>query len=145
VLGSGWVGSRLEIPLSRLHANVSLAEEILLENSGQRTELTDETKAFRASGKPTEELFAEASAIQHQFKVGGWILGGFIGLILCLKLINLFMRRRQSEYYVDKGTCLSCGRCFSYCPYEQVRLGIITPKEAEKMGSKEVKIKQFRA
>jgi polyferredoxin len=145
VFGSGWIGSRLEIPLSRLHANVSLAEEILLENSGQRTELTDETKAFRASGKPTEELFAEASAIQRQFKVGGWILGGFIGLILCLKLINLFMRRRQSEYYVDKGTCLSCGRCFSYCPYEQVRLGIITPAEAEKMGSKEVKIKQFRA
>lgn len=145
VFGSGWVGSRLEIPLSRLHSTVSLAEEILLENSGQRTELTDETKAFRASGKPTEGLFAEANAIQHEFKVGGWILGGFIGLVLCLKLINLFMRRRQSEYEVDKGTCLSCGRCFSYCPYEQVRLGIITPKEAEQMGSKEVKIKQFRA
>jgi ferredoxin len=145
VFGSGWVGSRLEIPLSRLHSTVSLAEEILLENSGQRTVLTDETKAFRAAGKPTEELFADASAIQHEFKVGGWILGGFIGLVLCLKLINLFMRRRQSEYDIDKGTCLSCGRCFAYCPYEQVRLGIITPKEAEKMGSKEVKIKQFRA
>jgi len=145
VFGSGWVGSRLEIPLSRLHATVSLAEEILLENSGQRTELTDKTKAFRASGKPTEELYAEASAIQHEFKVGGWILGGFIGLILCLKLINLFMRRRQLEYDVDKGTCLSCGRCFAYCPYEQVRLGIITPKEAEEMVSKEVRIKQFRA
>jgi ferredoxin len=145
VFGSGWVGSRLDIPMSRLHSNVSLAEEILLENSGQRTELTDETKAFRGTGKPTEELFAEASAIQRQFKVGGWILGGFIGLVLCLKLINLFMRRRQSEYGIDKGTCLSCGRCFAYCPFEQVRLGVITPAEAEKMGSGEVKIKQFRA
>jgi NosR/NirI family nitrous oxide reductase transcriptional regulator len=145
VFGSGWIGSRLDIPLSRLHSTVYLAEEILLENSGQRTEMTDETKAFRASGKPTEELFNEASAIRHQFKVGGWIFGGFIGLVLCLKLITLFMRRRQLEYDVDKGTCLSCGRCFAYCPFEQVRLGIITPEEAEEMGSKEVRIKQFRA
>ncbi len=145
VFSSGWIGSRLDIPLSRLHSTVSLAEEILLENSGQRTEMTDETKAFRASGKPTEELFTEASAIRRQFKMGGWIFGGFIGLVLCLKLISLFVRRRQKEYDVDKGTCFSCGRCFAYCPFEQVRLGLITPEEAEKMGSKEVRIKQFRA
>jgi ferredoxin len=145
VFGSGWIGSRLEIPLSRLHSTVSLAEEILLENSGNRTEMTDETKAFRATGKPTEELFTEASVIQHQFKVGGWIFGGFIGLVLCLKLIGLFLRRRQLEYDVDKGTCLSCGRCFAYCPFEQVRLGLITPEEAEKMGTRDVRIKQFRA
>ena len=145
LLGSGWIGSRLYAPLSRGHATVSLAEEIILENSGKRTEMTNATKAFRASGKPTEELFAEASSIQHNFKVGGWIVGGFIGLILCLKLIGLFMRKRQLEYDVDKGKCLSCGRCFAYCPYEQVRLGIITPEEAEKLGSREVKPKQFRA
>jgi len=145
LLGSGWIGSRLEIPLSRLHSTVTLAEEILLENSGQRKEMTDETKAFRSSGKPTEELFNEASSIQHRFKVGGWIFGGFIGLVICLKLISLFMRRKQLEYDVDKGTCLSCGRCFAYCPFEQVRLGIITQEKAEEMGSKEVRIKQFRA
>jgi ferredoxin len=122
-----------------------LAEEIQLENSGRRTEMTDKTKAFRASGKPTEELFAEAGAIRHKFKVGGWILGGFVGLVFCLKLISQIIRRRQLEYDVDKGTCLSCGRCFAYCPYEQVRLGIITPEEAEEMGAREVRIKQFRA
>jgi polyferredoxin len=145
LFGSGWISSRLYAPLSRGHATVSLAEEILLENSGERTEMTDVTKAFRASGKPTEELFAEASSIQQKFRVGGWIAGGFIGLVLCLKLIGLFMRKRQLEYDVDKGKCLSCGRCFAYCPYEQVRLGIITPEEAEKLGTKEVKPKQFRA
>ncbi|MFX1402813.1 MAG: 4Fe-4S binding protein, partial [Promethearchaeota archaeon] len=145
MFGSGWIGSRLDIPLSRLHSTVSLAEEILLENSGKRTEMTDKTKAFRASGKPTEELFAEAGVIRHKFKVGGWILGGFVGLVFCLKLISQIIRRRQLEYDVDKGMCLSCGRCFAYCPYEQVRLGIITPEEAEEMGAREVRIKQFRA
>ena len=145
VLGSGWIGSSLNVPLSRLHATVSLAEEILLENSGQRTEMSDETTAFRASGKPTEELFAEAQSIRQQFRRGGWILGGFVGLVLCLKLIGLFSRRRQLEYDVDKGTCQSCGRCFSYCPYEQVRLGLLTQEEADRLGTGEKKIKQFRA
>jgi ferredoxin len=145
VFGSGWIGSRLDIPLSRLHPDVSLAEEILLENSGRRTEMTDKTKAFRASGKPTEELFAEARSIQVQFRKRGWILGGFIGLVLSLKLISLFIRRRQLEYDIDKGTCLSCGRCFAYCPYEQVRLGLMTPEELKELDRRDVRVKQFRA
>lgn len=145
LIGTGWIGSRLNIPLSSQHFTVSLAEEILLENSGKRTEMTDATTAFRAAGKPTEELFEEARIIQDKFKVGGWIVGGFIGLIIWIKLINAFIRRKQPEYYIDTGMCLSCARCFSYCPYEQVRLGIITPEEADKLGTRKVKIKQFRA
>lgn len=145
VFGSGWIGSRLDTSLSSLHPTVSLAEEVLMENAGKRTEMSDATKAFRAAGKPSEELFAEARSIQIQFRKGGWILGGFVGLILCLKLMSLFIRRRQLEYDVDKGTCLSCGRCFAYCPYEQVRLGLMTPEELEKLDRREVRIKQFRA
>lgn len=145
LIGTGWIGSRLNIPLSSQHFTVSLAEEILLENSGKRTEMTDATTAFRAAGKPTEELFEEARIIQDKFKVGGWIVGAFIGLIIWIKLVNLFIRRKQPEYYIDTGMCLSCARCFSYCPYEQVRLGVITPEEADKLGTREVKIKQFRA
>ncbi len=133
VVSSGWVISRLYIPLSRQHFTVSLAEEIQLENSGKRTETTDETKAFRASGKLTEELFAEARVIQHKFKIGGWILGGFLGFIFCLKLINLTIYRRQIEYNTDTGTCFSCARCFSYCPVEQVRLGKMDPDELIKL------------
>jgi polyferredoxin len=145
VFVSGWIGSRLDIPLSRLHPTVSLAEEVLLENAGKRTEMSDATKAFRATGKPSEELFAEASAIQQKFRLGGWVLGGFVGLVLCLKLVGLFIRRRQLEYDVDKGTCLSCGRCFAYCPYEQVRLGLMTPEELKELDRRDVQIKQFRA
>ncbi len=145
VIASGWIGSRLDIPLSRLHPTVSLAEEVLLENSGKRTEMTDATKAFRASGKPSEELFAEATSVRLLFRRGGWIFGGFIGLILCLKLISFFIRTKQLEYDVDKGMCLSCGRCFAYCPYEQVRLGLMTPEELNELDRRETKIKQFRA
>jgi len=138
VVGSGWVVSRLYVPLSRQHFTVSLAEEILQEDSGLRRETSDRTRSFRATGKPTDSLVAEALDIQKKFKLGGWILGGFLGLIFCLKLIGLSIQKRRAEYAIDTGTCLSCGRCFIYCPYEQVRLGIISPEEIPeiKPGSK---------
>ena len=131
VFGSGWAVSRLNDAFSRAHPTVSLAEEILLENSGQRTEMTDTTRAFRATGKLSEELFVEAEVVQKQMKTGGWFLGGFLGLIICLKLIGLAVRKQRDEYTIDSGSCLSCGRCFAYCPYEQVRLGLIAPDEVE--------------
>ncbi|MFC1553687.1 4Fe-4S binding protein [candidate division KSB1 bacterium] len=133
VLSSGWVVSRMHIPLSSKHAVVSLAEEIQLENSGKRIETTDETDAFRSSGKLTEELFAEAKIIQNNFRIGGWILGGFLGFIIFLKLINLTIFRRQIEYNADTGSCLSCARCFSYCPVELVRRGKMDPDELIKL------------
>jgi NAD-dependent dihydropyrimidine dehydrogenase PreA subunit len=131
VFGGGWVVSRLHAPLSQQHFTVSLAREIQLENSGQRKETTEHTRAFRASGKPTEELFSEAAAIQSRIKTGGWILGGFLGLVIALKLIGLSIVNKKEEYAIDTGTCLSCARCFKYCPFEQVRLGIITPEEID--------------
>jgi ferredoxin len=116
VLASGWAGSLLHVPLSKSHFTVMLAEQIKLQDTGKLTEATDETDAFRASGKPTSELYAEAWDIQRKFKIGGWILGGFLGLVIMLKLINLSVARKQEIYETDRGTCFSCGRCFSYCP-----------------------------
>ena len=80
-----------------------------------------------------EELFAEAKIIRNRFKTGGWILGLFLGFVVCAKLIGLTIFRRQTEYTTNTGTCLSCARCFSYCPIEQVRLGNMAPEEALKL------------
>lgn len=134
VLGGGWIVSRLDVSLSSQNFTVALAEQILLEERGESVELTEETKAYRASGKPRMELFREAETVQEKFRLGGWLLGGFIGLILALKYLNLSVLRRRLEYEIDTGTCLSCGRCFSYCPFEHVRLGLITPEEAHALG-----------
>jgi ferredoxin len=131
--GGGWIGSRLHVPLSRAHVTVSLAEDIMAGKPGHPSDLTDPITAFRASGKPIAELYAEAGAIQGRFRTGGWFLGGFIGLILGLKMISLSTRRRQLEYDVDTANCLSCGRCFLYCPYEQERRGLIGPEELEEI------------
>lgn len=129
VAGSGWVVSRLDVPLSRKHFTVSLAEEIRRENMGAVTETTDETEAFRASETTVEELYAEARAIRRSFRIGGWLLGGFLGLVVWAKILGLTGYRRDDTYTPDPVDCLSCGRCFSYCPVEQVRRGTITPAE----------------
>ena len=141
----GWIGSRLDVPLSRLHPKVSLAEIVLQENAGRQPVVTDPLKAFKASGKPTEELMSEAAALRRKFRTGGWILGGFVGFMVWVELTGLFIRKRRPEYEMDRGACLSCGRCFAYCPYEQVRLGRMTPEEVRKLDRREIKPKQFRA
>lgn len=116
---AGWAISSMNVPLSRLHPTVSLAEEIAMEDNGLRTETTVETRTFRATGKPTAALFAEAREIQRKVRRGGWLLGAFLGLVFSLKVMNLYVIRRRDEYDVDHGECLSCARCFRYCPVDK--------------------------
>jgi ferredoxin len=116
VAAGAWIGSRLGEPLSKGHFTVSLAEAIVLEEAGLRSESSDETDAFRATGVPIETLLSDARSIQDRFRVGGGVMGAFFALIFSVKLINLNIRRRYDEYSADTGTCLSCGRCFAYCP-----------------------------
>ena len=118
VIAGGWGVSQMHIPLSRQHFTVSLAEEIRMENSGARAETTEITRTFRASGQPTTDLLAQADMIVSRFYTGSWLLGGFLGLVIALKLIGLSIRKKRIEYSADNGDCLSCGRCFSYCPFE---------------------------
>jgi len=133
IAGSGWAFSKLSVPLSSQHFTVALAERIQAENSGGISTTTEETDAFRASGKTMEVLFSEALIIQHKFRIGGWILGGFLGFIFSMKLIGLSIYRRNNDYTTDTGNCFSCARCFSYCPVEQVRLGNMDPDEVLKI------------
>ena len=119
---SGWSFSKLSIPLSRNHYIVKVAEQIRLEDTGQTTITTESSDAFRGTGMPTTELYNQAAHIQAQFKTGSWILGAFLAFIIMSKLINLTLWRRRIDYEPDKGTCVSCGRCFKYCPKEHERL-----------------------
>ena len=44
-----------------------------------------------------------------------------MGLILGVSLVGLSLRRTRLDYEPDRARCMSCGRCFSYCPREQWR------------------------
>lgn len=122
VISCGWIGSAFRPVTSRVHATVRLADRIYLEETGQAEDTTDASAAFRATGKEVKDLYAEALDIQGSFGVGGWFFGGFVGLVIGLKLIGLSIRRQRTDYEADRASCLACGRCFEYCPKEQVRL-----------------------
>ena len=72
-----------------------------------------------ASGKTMETLVEEAKAKRHEFYIGSWILGGFIGLVIGLTLLNQVVYRRKEDYTPNKGDCYSCARCIDYCPVDR--------------------------
>ncbi|MHC4114866.1 MAG: 4Fe-4S binding protein [Planctomycetota bacterium] len=119
-------------PASRLHATIRLAERIHGEDTGQVEGTTDASLAFRATGKESQGLYDEASAIRDNFALGGVLFGGFVGMVTGLKLIGLSVRRQRDDYEADRAGCVACGRCFEYCPKERVRLKRI--KEAKEAG-----------
>ena len=121
ILFGGWAGSSLKNTTSRAHAMVRLAERIRLEETGQVEGTTDASDAFRTTGSETADLYQDATAIREKFGFGGWIFGGFIGLVIGLKLIASSIWRQRNDYEADRASCLACGRCYEYCPVEHKR------------------------
>lgn len=118
VLLAGWIVSYAGPSFSRAHFTVRLAEQIVLEDADSSIAATDASQAFRDSGQSKETLFVEARAIRNRFTWAAWILGGFIGLVVCGKVIHLSFFKKRTDYEIDNASCLACGRCFEYCPVE---------------------------
>ncbi len=116
--GAG-LGYGLAVPLSQVHPDVRLAERIRLEETGKVEGTTDASDAFRNTGRPTGELYAEAIELRKRYAWLGDLLGGWVGLVVAVKLVSLSIRRKREEYAPDPAFCVSCGRCFDYCPSEQ--------------------------
>lgn len=112
------IGGLLKEPLSRMHPTVALAERIAGEELGRYETTTVASAAFRSSDTPNEELFAQAVALKSRFATAGRWFGAFVGLIIGCKLIAVSILRKRTDYEPDRGTCLSCGRCFKYCPVQ---------------------------
>jgi NosR/NirI family nitrous oxide reductase transcriptional regulator len=116
VLIGGYTGSKFHENLALVNPKIHVAREVLSLEKDTTSILSEDVKAFKTSGKSTEELYIEAKSILSDFYIGGWILGGFIGLIFGLTLARVSIFRYRTDYEPNKGTCLSCARCFDYCP-----------------------------
>ncbi len=126
-----WLGPSLSVPLSQMDPTVRLAEEVRLDETGKLGETTDAVDAFYESGQPVIELYREAIERRGRFAWAGRLLGVWVGLVIGAKLVHLSIRRRRDEYVPDRAGCVSCGRCFWYCPGEQARLGLIEDVSAK--------------
>lgn len=118
----GWSVSKLGPTMSRTHPAIRLAQQIYAEDTGKITETTDAATAFRSTGEKTDRMYLRATEIIEKFRVGGWLLGIFLGMVVGAKLIRYSIRWREPDYQADRAGCVACGRCFEYCPREHVRL-----------------------
>ncbi|MBA4387929.1 MAG: 4Fe-4S ferredoxin [Verrucomicrobia bacterium] len=117
-----WAGSRLDVPLSALNIKVRIAERVAMEDAGMVSGTTLESDSFRSTDQQNKEIFNESAALRRKLGMGGWLFGGFVGLVICSRLLGLSLHRTRKDYEPDRVTCLSCARCFMNCPKEHERL-----------------------
>ena len=127
VCGGVWLGRRLSDTASLLHPTVALANRFV-RDGGVPTPYTGpssaEQLAIERARQAPDDLLIQAAAIRTKFKPATTIFGGWVGLIVGLKLISLSVRRKQTDYEPDAGACLACARCFETCPNELARRGL---------------------
>jgi NosR/NirI family transcriptional regulator, nitrous oxide reductase regulator len=112
----GFLGSRIHETLALVNSKVRLAKTVSDPAKMMEQPETFEVKAFRSSGKSASQVYSEASIILKQFYTGGWLFGGFIGLVFGMLIAGRMMTRYRTDYIPNKGTCFSCARCVDYCP-----------------------------
>lgn len=152
VVGGLLLGGWVSPSLARVSPVVRLSERVALEDAGRTEDAAargavargaaeggavgmtagqkgsadqgdaERSAAWRATGRPAAELHARAADVRAAYGVGAAALGAFLGLAVGIKLIQAVMRRRSGDYEVHRSSCLSCGRCFFYCPQEHARL-----------------------
>jgi ferredoxin len=127
IAGGGFVGWYFSGTASLLHPTVNLARQFVQERA-RTIPYTDANSAAqlaieRARQTP-DELLSEAAAIRKRFEPATTIFGGWLGLVVGLKLVSLSLRRKRTDYEPDSGACMACARCFESCPNELMRRGI---------------------
>lgn len=116
VCGGVLVGAQLSEAAAKLHPTVRLSERLAAERLGLVEGSDDASDAFRNTGRPEAELHAEAEQRRGQIRIATALFGGWVGLVIGIKLLHLSIRRRRTDYTADPSACFACGRCFKYCP-----------------------------
>ncbi|HZR18835.1 MAG TPA: 4Fe-4S binding protein [Verrucomicrobiae bacterium] len=128
--------------MARVHPTVALAERYLQEKDSPAKigVLSPDDLALERARQHPDELLNQARVIQRKFKVGSWIFGGWIGLVIGLKLIALSLHRQRTDFEPASGACFACARCFAFCPNELMRRGVTISAIAatQAQGTKEV-------
>ena len=131
VVAGAWAGSKFSPAAAQLHPTVALAERYVRQQSHpvQYGLMTPEALSLQRAAENPEAILTAAADLRHRFDLACCLFGGWIGLVIGLKLVALSVRPSRTDYEPDRGACLACARCFTACPNERVRLGLMPAAE----------------
>jgi NosR/NirI family nitrous oxide reductase transcriptional regulator len=131
VVAGAWAGSQFSPAAAQLHPTVALAERYVRQQSTpvQYGLMTPEALSLQRAAENPAAILAAAADLRHRFDLAGWLFGGWIGLVIGVKLVALSVRQSRTDYEPDRGACFACARCFTACPNERVRLGLMPAAE----------------
>jgi NosR/NirI family transcriptional regulator, nitrous oxide reductase regulator len=105
VAAAGWAGGRVAPHFVKLHpAGRNL---LRMQAAGQALDTPEAGEQLKV-----------ARRVEGQLHWGGWIAGGFIGLVVGVRLVKLSIYRKRTQYDPERGACVSCARCLTSCPKE---------------------------
>ena len=117
------LGLKLHHRMALLHPDVNLVKCLRLDQAGVTDKnIQDVCKAFYGSGQSLEQLNQRAAAKQKQFALGSSIVGGWMGLVAGLSLIQYSIFWKRDEYQAQRTGCVACGRCYNACPQHRIWL-----------------------
>jgi NosR/NirI family transcriptional regulator, nitrous oxide reductase regulator len=117
---AGWfITEKTHLQLAGINPVVSLAREMHAEELTGTAAITKEAMTFKESGESLEELYASEVVITEQFRKGSQWMGLFFGVSLGIALFASTRREERDGYTPDRGKCVSCARCFQFCPVKK--------------------------
>ncbi len=117
-LATGFLLNQAHPFIARANSTVYLADLLVAHPEMQHNTENIDISTFMASGKSLATLADDADTIRASFASGTWALGVFLGLVFGFTLLKQVTFRRRVGYTPHKGDCVSCGRCFDYCPVQ---------------------------
>ena len=131
IAGGAWSGSKLSPAAAQLHPTVALAERYVRQqkNPVEYGVMTPEALSLQRAEHDPQAIFTAAESLRHRFALACMLFGGWIGLVIGVKLIALSVRQSRTDWEPDRGACFACARCFLSCPNERVRLGLMPASE----------------
>lgn len=132
ITSGAWIGDQLVVPVSKLNPTVELAERYLAQQKSPVNYgvMTPEALSLQRAERDPEALLKAATELRLRFRLACVIFGGWVGLVLGVKLVSLSLVTQRTDFEPDRGACFACARCFRSCPQELVRLGQKPASEA---------------
>ena len=107
--------------LARANREVRLYSQVMYFEDHPDGEMIPEVEAFYSQGRTLEDLISSYEEVQKDFRLYGTLAGMLIGLVIGVKLVRLSLKRGRKQYEIAHSRCVACGKCFSYCPQNQVK------------------------